>query len=87
MLDGKKCTKISFLSLNILYYFFNDLQNKNGNIQKLLLSNQENLSEYFKLHEKEMKLESMVMLLTIDIELIEIRNFIYYEYQKLENNN
>jgi len=71
-----ECIKIKLESINILYYFFVDIHNET--LIKILLANKQNFYQFFTELEKELNGEQ-------NANLIEKRNFIYYELEKMEN--
>jgi hypothetical protein len=72
-----ECLKIKLESINLLYHFFVDVYNEV--IMKILLSNKQNFYQFFQELEKELTEENA--------NLIEKRNFIYYELERLENSH
>ena len=70
------CSKIKFKAIEILHYYFMDLESRDDRIISLLLNNKVNFEKYFdKLNET-----------NSDEDVIEKKNFILYELEKLKNN-
>ncbi len=69
------CLKIKYKAVDILYYIFLDIEYREPMIKKLLLKNKLNFEKYF----------DCSILLFEDEEIIQKRNFILYELEKLNN--
>lgn len=69
------CLKIKYKAVDILYYIFLDIEYREPMIRKLLLKNKSNFEKYFETS----------MDIFVDEEIIQKRNFILYELEKLNN--
>lgn len=69
------CLKIKYKAVDILYYIFLDIEYRNPLIRKLLLNNKSNFEKYF---------ETSINIFE-DEEIIQKRNFVLYELEKINN--
>ena len=76
VLLNSKCNKIIAESIDILYYFLYEIENRDSNIKKILHINKENFYKFFELYSIEFN---------NDQELEEKKNFILYELERLDN--
>lgn len=73
---NNKCEKIVCQAVDILYFFFLDIEIKEKNIKKILHFNKENFYKFFEKNEE---------LFSQSSELAEKKAFILYELERLEN--
>jgi hypothetical protein len=73
---NNKCEKIVCQAVDILYFFFLDIEIKEKNIKKILHFNKDNFYEFFEKNEE---------LFSQSSELAEKKSFILYELERLEN--
>ena len=73
---NNKCLKIVYQAVDILYYFFVDVENKCRNIKLLLQKNKNNFYEFFQKHETFFMDNS---------EMSYKKSFILYELERLDN--
>lgn len=73
---NNKCEKIVCQAIDILYFFFLDIETKQKSIKMILHTNKQNFYNFFDKNE-ELILEST--------EMMEKKNFILYELERLEN--
>jgi hypothetical protein len=73
---NNKCEKIVCQAIDILYFFFLDIETKHKSIKMILHTNKQNFYNFFEKNE-ELILESS--------EMMEKKNFILYELERLEN--
>jgi len=69
------CTKIKYKAIEILYYCFLELEYRSDIIKALVLGNKNNFEKYF----------DKITEIFQDEDLIEKKNFILYELEKLKN--
>ena len=69
------CLKIKYKAVDILYYIFFDIEYRDLIVRKLLLNNKLNFEKYFETSKEIFE----------DENIIEKRNFILYELEKLNN--
>lgn len=70
------CSKIKYKAIEILYLCFLDIEYRSDIIKALMLKNKTNFEKYF----------DKITELFQDEDLIEKKNFILYELEKLKNN-
>jgi len=71
------CLRIRIKALCVLYYFFSDIDSRNGKITNVLLMNKQNFEKYF---------DKFLNDPDVDSEMLEKANFILYQLERLQNN-
>jgi negative regulator of genetic competence, sporulation and motility len=69
------CNKIKLNALNILYFFFEDIEFRDIDIKNLLLNNKKNFEIFF----------DMLCMRIFSSEIYEKKNYILYELERLHN--
>jgi hypothetical protein len=73
---NNKCEKIVCQAIDILYFFFLDIETKEKGIKMILHANKQNFYNFFEKNEE---------LFSESTEMMEKKNFILYELERLEN--
>lgn len=74
-LMNHSCYRIKIKAVILLYYFIEDLEQKNTETKKIILKNKENFEKYFEKLEDDKD----------NSDLTEKKNYILYELVRLEN--
>jgi len=69
------CIRIKFKAINLLFFFFGDLETANENVTALLLANKNNFESYF----------SKIPEYVSDADITEKKTYILYELERLQN--
>jgi hypothetical protein len=80
---NNKSNKILVLAIDLLNFFFLDIENKDKNIKKILHSNKQNFYKFFSTVEEIIAKDPAFM--SESSELEEKKTFILYELERLEN--
>jgi hypothetical protein len=80
---NNKSKKIMAQAIDVLYFFFLDIENKHQKIKNILHNNKQNFYKFFEKLEE--TLSSDVEINKNNPELSEKKNFILYELERLEN--
>lgn len=69
------CIRIKYKAIQILHYFFIDLESRDKQIQSILIANKDNFEKYFNKFDDS----------TTDSDIIEKKTYILYELERLLN--